>query len=190
MNKIKLLTISGKSCTGKTWFQNQLFQDNPNLFHKIIQFTTREPRTNEKEGKDYYFIKDFDNYSKNNQILEMLKFSNKTIYGTNFNELKKDKINILVCNPRAVEQIGLIAESCNIDLFSVQIVCDEYERLVRIYMRISKKEDYKNALLRIIADQGDFVENEKKYKYYNPFLVENIEELYSLLDFKKFIGQK
>lgn len=189
MNKIKLLTISGKSCSGKTFLQNQLIKDNPNLFHKVIQFTTREPRINEKNGKDYYFIKNFNNYAKNNQILEMLRFSDQTIYGTNFHELKEDKINILICNPRAVKQIGPISKSGNIDLFSIQIFCNEYERLNRVYTRINKEEDYKNSLLRVIADQADFVEYEEKYEYYRPYIVRDIEELYHLLNFKKFIGQ-
>ncbi len=81
-----MVVLSSPSGVGKT-----------TLVHKIaylkkykisVSYTTRKPRTNEKDGKDYYFISEnkFKNLLENNELIEYAKVFNN-YYGTS-----KDKI--------------------------------------------------------------------------------------------------
>ena len=85
-----IVILSSPSGAGKTTLVKLLSQKKN--FNISISHTTREPRSNEIEGKDYFFInnKDFENLIKNNQFLEHAKvFDN--LYGTS----KKPVIDLL-----------------------------------------------------------------------------------------------
>ncbi|TYB31240.1 MAG: guanylate kinase [Candidatus Mcinerneyibacterium aminivorans] len=56
-NKSVLLVLSAPSGAGKTTIARRLLQKNKN-FSISISCTTRKPRDNEIEGKDYYFLTD------------------------------------------------------------------------------------------------------------------------------------
>ena len=85
-----IVILSSPSGAGKTTLVKLLSQRKN--FNISVSHTTREPRSNEIEGKDYFFInnKDFENLIKNNQFLEHAKvFDN--LYGTS----KKPVIDLL-----------------------------------------------------------------------------------------------
>jgi len=50
-----IFVISGPSGSGKTTISNRLLKEVDGLV-RAVSFTTRAPRTNEKHGKDYFFI--------------------------------------------------------------------------------------------------------------------------------------
>lgn len=176
----KVLTISGKSCSGKTYLQNKLLEKYPYLTHKVKQFTTREKRKNEN-GNEYYFIKDLkEDAIGKKQILEMKSFNNGTTYGTFIEELQEDKINILVCNLNCVEQIKLLSHI--IEVFPIVIeVKNEITRLERIYHR----GDYKTAILRLIEDEREF---SNSYSF-SPLYINDISDLGKNRKFENFIRQ-
>ena len=68
-----IVILSSPSGAGKTTLVKLLSQRKN--FNISVSHTTREPRSNEIEGKDYFFInnKDFENLIKNNQFLEHAK---------------------------------------------------------------------------------------------------------------------
>ena len=85
-----IVILSSPSGAGKTTLVKLLSQRKN--FNISVSHTTREPRSNEIEGKDYFFInnKEFENLIKNNQFLEHAKvFDN--LYGTS----KKPVIDLL-----------------------------------------------------------------------------------------------
>lgn len=51
-----ILVVSAPAGTGKTTLVDMLTKKYPNEIVRSISCTTREPRGQEKEGKDYYFI--------------------------------------------------------------------------------------------------------------------------------------
>ena len=85
-----IVILSSPSGAGKTTLVKLLSQRKN--FNISVSHTTREPRSNEIEGKDYFFInnKDFENLIKNNQFLEHAKVFNN-LYGTS----KKPVIDLL-----------------------------------------------------------------------------------------------
>lgn len=50
--------IVGPSGSGKSTLENELVNLFPDLFHKTISLTTREPRVNEVDGIHYHFVQD------------------------------------------------------------------------------------------------------------------------------------
>lgn len=87
----KNIAISGPSGSGKTTILNYLLNVIPKL-SLSISCTTRNPRYNEINGKDYYFINN-DFFDKNiimNNFLEWEEVYPGIKYGT----LKKEIINI------------------------------------------------------------------------------------------------
>ena len=50
-----LLVLSSPSGGGKTTLCNRLMEADPNVV-RSVSYTTRPPRGNEAEGRDYYFL--------------------------------------------------------------------------------------------------------------------------------------
>ena len=79
-----MVILSSPSGAGKTTLVNLLSKkDN---FEISISHTTRQPRSNETSGKDYYFVSDqeFNRLIKNDEFLEYAKVFNN-YYGTTKN---------------------------------------------------------------------------------------------------------
>ena len=77
-----MFVLSSPSGVGKTTLTKKLARNNKN-FEISISHTTREPRPNEINGKDYYFVKKekFDLLIKSNNFFEYAKIFNN-YYGT------------------------------------------------------------------------------------------------------------
>ena len=81
-----MLVIVGPSASGKT----QIVQELIKTYHmeKLVTYTSRAPRVNEVEGRDYHFISkdDFEEKIKNNFFIEYVNYNNN-YYGTSFSDL-------------------------------------------------------------------------------------------------------
>ena len=77
-----MFVLSSPSGVGKTTLAKKLAKNNAN-FTISISHTTREPRPDEINGKDYYFInnEEFDFLIKSNNFFEYAKIFNN-YYGT------------------------------------------------------------------------------------------------------------
>jgi len=73
MQKYKghLFVISGPSGVGKGTLRDKLFQSIPDLYYSV-SVTSRKPRKNEEEGKDYFFVDEdkFKKYIKEDKFAE------------------------------------------------------------------------------------------------------------------------
>ena len=103
-----VVVLSSPSGAGKTTLVKKIAQENN--FKISISFTTRKPRTNEVNGKDYFFIseEDFKNLIKNKEFLEYAKvFEN--YYGSSksqvFENLNKGENVIFDIDWQGTEQI-------------------------------------------------------------------------------------
>ena len=103
-----VVVLSSPSGAGKTTLVKKIAQENN--FKISISYTTRKPRTNEVNGKDYFFIseEDFKNLIKNKEFLEYAKvFEN--YYGSSksqvFENLNKGENVIFDIDWHGTEQI-------------------------------------------------------------------------------------
>ena len=90
-NKNMMFVLSSPSGVGKTTLTKKLASNNSN-FKISISHTTRKPRPNEINGKDYYFVnkEEFNSLIKNNDFFEHAKIFDN-YYGT----LKNPVLNFL-----------------------------------------------------------------------------------------------
>lgn len=86
----KAVIFSAPSGSGKTTIVKHLLTKFPGLQFSISA-TTRVPRNNEVDGKDYYFLKpdDFRKKIKDEQLLEWEEVYENTFYGTLQDEVNR-----------------------------------------------------------------------------------------------------
>ena len=104
MNKI--ITISGRSTSGKSTLESMLIEQYPEEFSKIISHTTRTKRIGEVDGVDYYFIKEQELLDID--MMEIVQFDNN-MYGASEDEFKRifkmNKIPVVVVTPEGAQEI-------------------------------------------------------------------------------------
>ncbi|WP_158961921.1 guanylate kinase [Myroides fluvii] len=84
MNKGKLIVFSAPSGSGKTTIVRHLLEQGDLNLDFSISCTSREARTGEENGKDYYFLSldDFKKHIKNDDFLEWEEVYRDNFYGT------------------------------------------------------------------------------------------------------------
>jgi len=89
-----MFVLSSPSGVGKTTLTKKLASNNSN-FKISISHTTRKPRPNEIDGKDYYFVNEekFNQLIKNNSFLEYCK-----IFGNYYGTQKKPVLEYILKN--------------------------------------------------------------------------------------------
>lgn len=165
-NKIKLIVLFGPSAGGKDTLLNYLVQTYPNIFHKVISYTTRQKRDYEHEGIDYYFIDNstFTQKVLNGDIIEATSWDGE-FYGSGISAMDNKKINIAVLDEHGIE---CLLEDNRIKLTSIFIYAEDKIRLLRALNRESKPNCEK-ICRRLLEDHERFDKdlNFDFYTYYN-----------------------
>lgn len=91
MNKGKLLVFSAPSGSGKTTIVKHLLQQDDLNLEFSISAATREPRGQEVDGKDYYFmsIEQFKKHIKAEDFIEWEEVYRDNFYGTLKSEVER-----------------------------------------------------------------------------------------------------
>lgn len=141
---MKILTLTGPSCSGKTSLLNELVANHG--FQSIISHTTRPMRPGEIDGKDYYFVSDdyFDNMLVYNKFIESITF-NGFSYGVSLSEIVKahesGKTAVLIVEPNGLIQVLKYAEKHkDIEVKSVYISGNIYELIERYLGRLAGED--------------------------------------------------
>ena len=154
MNKI--IALMGEAGTGKDTILHTITERYPDLFNEIISYTTRPPRENEIDGVNYHFISvpDFHSKTKFQEFLETSWF-NGWGYGTAYDSLVDNKINIGIFNPTGVRRLQEIADCGNIELTTFYVRTPPKTRLVR---QLNREDTpcVDEIIRRFSADKKDF----------------------------------
>lgn len=152
-----MLVIVGESASGKSTLQNMFINANPQ-YKKVITYTTRPMRKNEKNGVDYHFVsvQEFENMIANNAFVEYTEYRG-WYYGTAKADCDGENL-VAVLTPsglRALKRHG-------INTISVYLRVDRRSRLIKILQRGDEVDE---AYRRNLSDYGQFngVENEVDY---------------------------
>lgn len=153
MSKYKVIAICGKSASGKDTLLRYTIM-NYMWLHKVINCTTRPPRENEVDGKNYHFLS-LEEFAHKDAIegkmIEVTKFR-EWYYGTSVEDLSLDEINIGVFNPAG---IYALMQREDVDLYVVQVVASDKTRLLRSLTR-EDNPDVDEIVRRYLADREDF----------------------------------
>lgn len=161
MNKYKLFILCGKSGSGKSTIESKI--DELEIAKKVISSTTRNPRSNEKDGQDYNFLTEKEFKEKLNQGLfaehsEYITVNGYAKYGMQMKDIKLNECNhVCVVNPHGMIQIlnNLGKSKC----ITIYIDRDDRERVCSTLMRDKSKDFSKvleEATRRFKADENDF----------------------------------
>ncbi len=141
---MKILTLTGPSCSGKTTLLNELVEKHG--FQSIVSHTTRPMRPGEIEGKDYYFIGDdeFDDKLAHNDFIESISF-NGSSYGVSLAEIesaeKAGKKAVLIVEPNGlIQMIKFAFNKSDIEIKSVYIGGNTFELIERYLGRLAGED--------------------------------------------------
>jgi guanylate kinase len=95
-----IVLIIGPSGSGKSYLQKQFIKQG---YSSIISSTTRSMREGEKDGVDYFFKKDKEDFFKD-EYIESAQVANK-YYGTSKKEFHKSDKIVHVIEPYGAKQI-------------------------------------------------------------------------------------
>ena len=142
----------GEAGTGKDSLMQEILKLKPE-FHEIISCTTRPKRQGEIEGVNYYYYtpEQFGDRVLHDEMLECTVF-NDWFYGTSYDSVRSDCINIGVFNPTGVE--SLLARP-DVDVKVIRVVAEDKTRLIR---QLNREEwpDVREIVRRFNADWMDF----------------------------------
>ena len=110
-NNKKPLIILGPSGVGKDTIINMLLKKYPQIFYKLVSFTTRKIRKGEKEGIDYFYItkEKFQEKKNENKLIGIQEY-NDNFYASDKSKLeelmnKGEKIIILNYNIETANKV-------------------------------------------------------------------------------------
>lgn len=158
-----IIILLGASGSGKSTIEHKLAVHHG--YEKIVSYTTRQPRANEKNGKDYYFTTNdtFNKMLNQNLFAEHDEYSQGRLYGT----LKSDYTEgnkVVVLTPNGFRQIR---QNCKSEkIFTVLVDSNLGTRIKRYIDRCGIDKftfDDKNEIAaRVEQDFGMFLGLEKE----------------------------
>lgn len=166
-----MIVIVGESGAGKSTLQNAFIKKHPQ-YSKIVTYTTRPSRDNEREGIDYHFVssKDYHELKDNGFFAETNKYRGWE-YGTPINECN-DNHKVAVLTPAGMRNL----RSKEIPIISVYLCVDRRSRLIKLLQRGDSVDE---AYRRNLADVGQFdgIKDEVQHVLYNPNYDIDVDEL-------------
>jgi guanylate kinase len=168
---MKILTLTGPSCSGKTTLLNKLVAEHG--FQNVVSHTTRPPRPGEVDGVDYHFVpvKIFEGMKSDSEFLENVSF-NGFSYGVSRDEILKahdsGKIAALIVEPNGLAQMKEYAKGGGIEIVPVYIGGDINDLMARYLKRMAGEdllaegvaERHAKRLQSMIAEQRDWQPDE------------------------------
>jgi guanylate kinase len=179
--KGRLFVISGPSGVGKGTLRQKLFQCIPNL-HYSVSVTTRKPRKNELEGRDYFFVSEgtFKKYIQEEQFAEWALVHGDykgTLFSTIYKSLSKGEDLVLEIDVQGAKKLKKKFP----EAIFVFIAPPSWEQLEdRLRGRETEKEE---ELKKRLKDAHNELKEIKNYDYLiiNNHFEKALEELKSVV---------
>jgi len=170
----KIILITAPSGSGKTSIVKHLMKKFPSLAFSVSA-TTRKPRKNEKEGKDYYFVseEDFKQKIHNKEFLEWEMVYEGKYYGT----LKSDISRIW-----KEKQVPVL----DIDVQGAIHVQQQYPvNTIAIFIQAPSVEELKNRLQKRGSETDDSLQARLNKSTFEMTFKNHFENIIINEDFEK-----
>ncbi len=148
----KIIALIGEAGTGKDSLMDTILTLCPD-FHEIVNCTTRPRREGEVHGVNYFYYtpEQFGDMVLHDEMLECTVF-NDWFYGTSYDSVRSDCVNIGVFNPTAVEALSARPE---VNLTIIRVCAAPKTRLLR---QLNREDNpcVDEIIRRYGADKIDF----------------------------------
>ena len=164
-----MIVIVGESASGKSTLAKK-YEDWLD-FKRIVTYTTRQPRQNEKDGVDYHFVSDdeFEHLDKEGFFAETAEYN-----GWKYGSAKKDYVTnaVAVLTPRGLRSVKRNGVKCT----SIYLDVPRRDRLAKC---LNRGDNIEEAYRRSLSDVGQFdgIADEVDYVMKNPNYEKTPEEL-------------
>lgn len=171
----KLFIISGQSGVGKNTLIKDVLKLQPDL-HKVITYTTRDPRPSEVPNVDHFFVykEKFAEMIKNNEFIEYAKVHDE-MYGTP----KKQVEDILALGKNALMEIDVQGakqvKEIMPDAVLIFIKYEDGNLEENIRRRLNNDSNRGKVLESDILKRLESAQKEKQYEKYYDYSVINYE---------------
>lgn len=168
----KIFVITGPTCAGKDYIFSKILEDMKDKHTKsqirnlerVIRFTNRKCRENEKDGVDYHFrtLKEMEDLIYSDFFIEYSSFKkfgedgsyDTTIYGTSFDSIADpDKNYIMIGSLEVYRDLKEILPEGTV--FPIMITANDRRRLRR-YLDRNKDDSAYEICRRILDDQKKY----------------------------------
>lgn len=150
---MRYLFIIGPSGSGKTSLAKKLQEWKPQKYKRVVQNTTRKPRSNELNGREYFFLTDEEYDTLSNQggmIAQTYEEFAPTRHGTPKSELDPQKINVVVASIEAIlDSFNKLESSDAVNILFIKGVKPEVIRSHRDY---KSEEKYASVVLHRLKE--------------------------------------
>lgn len=190
-----IYVLMGKSAVGKDTVLKKLLEINNGSLNKIIQYTTRPIKENEKNGVEYYFVDEafMKELENKGQIVERRLY--RTVYGNWYYFTANEEIDIEKKDYILIGTLEVLA--CLREYYGREYVngiylsLDDGERLQRALTRERgvKNPRYAEMCRRFLTDNEDFSE-ESLEKQRVEYIVDNTDLNTTLKNITDFIKKR
>lgn len=177
----KIICLIGESAVGKDSLKEALLKLNEHCA-SVVRYTTRPKREHEISKINYHYVtdKEFESLILDSSMLEAEIFRGWA-YGTTYDSLVDDKVNILTCDCNAAENLS---HYDNLDVEIIWISAKPRTRLIRALTR-EDEVDVDEVLRRFKADNekyADFKERNKNWYFFINEKEEDFERVLSMIN--------
>eukprot|EP00043_Microstomoeca_roanoka_P001634 m.33822 g.33822 ORF g.33822 m.33822 type:complete len:282 (+) comp10935_c0_seq2:166-1011(+) len=134
--KLPPIVISGPSGAGKSTLLKRAMREHPGIFALSVSHTTRQPRSGEQDGVDYYFVSREEMLAniENGEFIEHAQFGGN-LYGTSRRAVhevaKQNKLCILDLEMQGCESLKKLQDFSPLYIFVQPPDLDSLERRLR-----------------------------------------------------------
>lgn len=167
----KIIALMGKAGSGKDTMMRKVLENTTDV-NEIISCTTRPRREKEIEGVNYFFLtpEQFGDKVLHDEMLEATCF-NDWFYGTSYDSLRSDVINIGVFNPTGIESL-LSRPDVEVEVYYIAAAAKT--RLLRQLNR-EADPDVNEIVRRYKTDETDFMDLDFQYRILENETLEDLE---------------
>lgn len=140
-----IFCIVGRTCSGKDTIATKMINTCPDMFSKVVSYTTRPIRENETDGVEHYFVdkETFDKIRESEFVIAYTKIGEYEYMATS-SEL--DKHNIYIIDPNGLDTLRATLDEAKYHIITIYVMAAYTDRKYRAVVSSNRFENEEAAI--------------------------------------------